>query len=439
MTPLEADIFAYGEILENPRHHFAGRTYPVEVRYQPRDADGQALDAAGAVRRAIGDLLREGPGDILVFSSGEAEINDICESIRKHERDLEVLPLYARLSTAEQQRVFSPAKQRRVVVATNVAETSLTVPGIRYVIDLGDARISRFSQRTKVQRLPIEPISQASANQRSGRCGRLGPGIAIRLYDEEDFDNRPEFTEPEIQRTSLASVILQLARMRFGDISVFAFLEPPDVRLVKDGIRLLQELGALDQRRSLTQLGQRLARIALDQTYGIPAVSRGPAVQNVQINGAGIIVTFDHVAGGLETRAVDSQPDAEEAVPVSISADELGGFALCGSDQVFYWAIEAEIIRSNQVRIANVVDVPNPVSIRYAWVKYPRCNLYNSEGLPAEPFRTDNYEFGASSGAEASPINRYLSWAVRHHLSEGALGNDDGDALGVQSVKQVRP
>ena len=177
------------------------------------------------------------------------------------------------------------------------------------------------------------------------------------------------------------------------------------------------------------RVGKRLARIALDKTYGIPTVCRGPVVQDVEIDGSEVFITFDNVAAGLETRAVDSQPDDEEAVAVSISADELGGFALCGSDQVFYWATEAEIIGSNQVRIANTVDVPNPVFVRYAWVKYPRCNLYNSEGLPAEPFRTDSYGFGTSGGAEASPVNLYLSWASRHRLFGGAEGDDDGDAL----------
>ncbi len=272
----------------------SGRTYPVEIRYQPRDEssresaiEGAAgkrsergtksngpLDAAGAVRRAVTDLMREGPGDVLVFSSGEAEINDICESLRRHEPDLEVLPLYARLSTRDQQKVFAPSKRRRVVVSTNVAETSLTVPGIRYVVDLGEARISRFSQRTKVQRLPIEGISQASANQRSGRCGRLGPGIAIRCYAEEDFDSRPEFTEPEIQRTNLASVILTMADQGLGSPADFPFIDPPEDRAVTDGARLLHELNAVHEpsiggdRRWLTEVGRKLARLPVDPRLG---------------------------------------------------------------------------------------------------------------------------------------------------------------------------
>jgi len=261
----------------------SGRNYPVEIRYNPRDLDGETLEVPAAVRRAIRELTREGAGDILVFSSGEREINDICEAVRRHEPDFEVLPLYARLSSKEQQRVFGESKRRRIVVATNVAETSLTVPGVRHVIDVGEARISRFSQRTKVQRLPIEPISQASANQRSGRCGRLGPGVAIRLYDEEDFDSRPEFTEPEIQRTNLASVILTMASQGLGSPLEFPFIDPPEPRAVTDGVRLLHELRAVHEptipagqqsskndsgRAWLTDLGRALGRLPIDPRLG---------------------------------------------------------------------------------------------------------------------------------------------------------------------------
>lgn len=256
----------------------SGRNFPVDIRYRPRDAEGETLDVPAAVRRSIGELTREGPGDILVFSSGEREINEICEAVRRHEPDFEVLPLYARLSSKEQQRVFGESKRRRIVVSTNVAETSLTVPGVRYVIDVGEARMSRFSQRTKVQRLPIEPISQASANQRSGRCGRLGPGIAIRLFEEEDFDARPEFTEPEIQRTNLASVILTMANQRLGSPLEFPFIDPPDPRAVTDGVRLLHELRAVRSpavpeagnagRDWLTDTGRSIARLPIDPRLG---------------------------------------------------------------------------------------------------------------------------------------------------------------------------
>jgi ATP-dependent helicase HrpA len=265
----------------------SGRTYPVEVRYRPLvepvepddDAADQGADAPEDVVRdaieaiceAVDELASEAPGDVLVFLSGEREIRDTADALQRHLQDgrTEVLPLYGRLSAAEQHRVFSPHTGRRVVLATNVAETSLTVPGIRYVVDPGTARISRYSQRTKVQRLPIEPVSQASADQRKGRCGRVADGICIRLYSEADFEARPRFTEPEILRTNLASVILRMASLGLGEVADFPFLEPPDARQVKDGVALLQELGAFDPAepdpaRRLTRLGRTLARLPVD-------------------------------------------------------------------------------------------------------------------------------------------------------------------------------
>ncbi|HKQ00127.1 MAG TPA: ATP-dependent RNA helicase HrpA [Actinomycetes bacterium] len=247
----------------------SGRTYPVEVRYRPlgEDADDDR-DQAQGILDAVDELCREGPGDVLVFLSGEREIRDTAEALRGHDfprspGGVEVLPLYARLAAGEQHRVFQAHTGRRVVLATNVAETSLTVPGIKYVVDPGTARISRYSHRSKVQRLPIEPISQASADQRKGRCGRTSDGICIRLYSEDDFASRPEFTEPEILRTNLASVILQMTSLRLGDIARFPFIDPPDRRSVKDGLDLLGELGALDGGR-LTRLGRKLAQVPAD-------------------------------------------------------------------------------------------------------------------------------------------------------------------------------
>ncbi len=246
----------------------SGRSYPVEVRYRPYlDEDS---DQVTAIVDAVDELSAEGPGDVLVFLSGEREIRDTAEALRASVPDgTEVLPLFARLSAAEQHRVFAPHPGRRIVLATNVAETSLTVPGIRYVVDPGTARISRYSQRTKVQRLPIERISQASATQRAGRCGRVAPGICIRLFEEEDLLARPEFTDPEILRTNLASVILQMTALGLGDIAAFPFVEPPDRRNVKDGVDLLHELGALDlrqedPRKRLTPLGRALSGLPLD-------------------------------------------------------------------------------------------------------------------------------------------------------------------------------
>ncbi|MGF1690003.1 ATP-dependent RNA helicase HrpA [Photobacterium kagoshimensis] len=250
----------------------SGRTYPVETRYRPitEDGDDTDRDQLQAIFDAVDELCDEGLGDILIFMNGEREIRDTADALEKRNlRDTEILPLYARLSAGEQNRVFQSHSGRRIVLSTNVAETSLTVPGIKYVIDPGTARISRYSYRTKVQRLPIEAISQASANQRKGRCGRVQEGICIRLYSEEDFLSRPEFTDPEILRTNLASVILQMTAIGLGDIQAFPFVEAPDNRNIQDGIRLLDELGAInnkatDPRKRLTQLGRQLARLPID-------------------------------------------------------------------------------------------------------------------------------------------------------------------------------
>ena len=261
--------FSPSEGIRAPIIEVSGRTFPVEVRYRPMLADGEA-DQVGAIIEAVRELSGLGAGDVLVFLSGEREIRDAADAIMALKLpSTEVLPLYARLSAAEQHRVFAPHAGRRIVLATNVAETSLTVPGVRYVIDTGLARISRYSARTKVQRLPIESISKASANQRAGRCGRVAPGTCIRLYSEEDFAGRPDFTEPEILRTNLASVILQMTAADLGDIATFPFLDAPDNSQIKDGLRLLTELGAISEAASrtrprLTTIGRRLAAVPID-------------------------------------------------------------------------------------------------------------------------------------------------------------------------------
>ncbi len=247
----------------------SGRTYPVEIRYRPveqiEEDDETTPDLQQSIAGAVDELQRDISGDILIFLSGEHEIRETAETLRKHNlKNCEVLPLYAKLSVSEQERVFKPKAQRRIVLATNVAETSLTVPGIRSVIDTGHARISRYSHRSKIQRLPIEKISQASANQRAGRCGRVAEGICIRLYSEDDYLARPEFTTPEILRTNLSSVILQMASLKLGDIEKFPFVEPPESKMIRDGKTSLQEVNALDKTGKLTETGRRLAKLPID-------------------------------------------------------------------------------------------------------------------------------------------------------------------------------
>jgi ATP-dependent helicase HrpA len=293
----------------------SGRTYPVEVRYRPVvDPDAPAgspaadpdRDQVSAIVDAVDELVDEGPGDVLVFLAGEREIRDTADALGERAfPGTEVLPLYSRLSAADQHRVFQPHAGRRVVLATNVAETSLTVPGIKYVVDPGTARISRYSHRTKVQRLPIEPISQASARQRAGRCGRTSEGIAIRLYTEDDYESRPEYTDPEILRTNLASVLLQMAALGLGDVADFPFIDPPDRRAVADGLALLEELGALEDGteprddgrparpgQGLTRTGRALAALPLDPRMArmVVEADRRGVLEEVLVIAAGLTI-----------------------------------------------------------------------------------------------------------------------------------------------------
>ncbi len=293
-----AEHFADTSGTPAPIIEVSGRTYPVELRYRPMtessasgtsigtessgsgtsigtapdDPKAEERDQVEAIVDAVRELSAEGPGDVLVFLPGERDIRDTQDGLADAVRagrlgDIDILPLFARLSTADQQRVFAPHSGRRVVLATNVAETSLTVPGIKYVVDPGLARISRYSHRTKVQRLPIEKVSQASANQRAGRCGRTSDGICIRLYAQDDFDARPEFTDPEILRTNLASVVLRMIALGFGEVADFPFVDPPDKRAVTDGLNLLHELGALDAERRITEVGRALERLPIEPRF----------------------------------------------------------------------------------------------------------------------------------------------------------------------------
>ena len=272
ITSATIDVERFSKHFNNaPIIEVSGRTYPVEVRYRPV-AEEDDQDQLQGILNAVDELQAEGRGDILIFMNGEREIRDTAEALQKQNlKHTEILPLFARLSAQEQNKIFHPSGLNRIVLATNVAETSLTVPGIKYVIDPGTARISRYSYRTKVQRLPIEPISQASANQRKGRCGRVSEGICIRLYSEEDFNNRPEFTDPEILRTNLASVILQMTALGLDDIEAFPFVDAPDKRHIQDGVKLLEELGAFEtvqtksgEKRRLTTIGRQLAQLPVD-------------------------------------------------------------------------------------------------------------------------------------------------------------------------------
>ncbi|WP_425056430.1 ATP-dependent RNA helicase HrpA [Pseudomonas abyssi] len=284
ITSATIDLERFSAHFDNaPVIEVSGRTYPVDVWYRPlsaeRDEEGNTVEDDLSIDQGIVAALSEiqqfersqskTPGDVLVFLPGEREIRDTAEYLRKANlKHTEILPLYARLSAAEQQKIFASHAGRRVVLATNVAETSLTVPGIVYVIDPGEARISRYSPRSKVQRLPVEAVSQASANQRKGRCGRVAPGICVRLYSEDDFNGRPEFTDPEIRRTNLASVILQMLHLRLGRIEDFPFIEPPDGRAISDGFTLLQELGAVERSGAMTDIGRQLARLPVDPRIG---------------------------------------------------------------------------------------------------------------------------------------------------------------------------
>jgi len=272
ITSATIDVERFSKHFNNaPIIEVSGRTYPVEVRYRPV-AEEDDQDQLQGILNAVDELQAEGRGDILIFMNGEREIRDTAEALQKQNlKHTEILPLFARLSAQEQNKIFHPSGLNRIVLATNVAETSLTVPGIKYVIDPGTARISRYSYRTKVQRLPIEPISQASANQRKGRCGRVSEGICIRLYSEEDFNNRPEFTDPEILRTNLASVILQMTALGLDDIEAFPFVDAPDKRHIQDGVKLLEELGTFEtvqtksgEKRRLTTIGRQLAQLPVD-------------------------------------------------------------------------------------------------------------------------------------------------------------------------------
>ena len=341
----------------------SGRTYPVEVRYRPAtENEDKDADQLQAIFDAVNELYREPPGDILIFLNGEREIRDTADALEKQKLPhTEILPLYARLSAAEQNRIFQNHVGRRIVLATNVAETSLTVPGIRYVIDPGTARLSRYSYRSKVQQLPIEAVSQASANQRKGRCGRVAAGICIRLYSEEDFLGRPEFTDPEILRTNLASVILQMLSLGLGDIQQFPFLQKPDSRFINDGVKLLEELGALKTERGqglqLAPLGKQLSRLPVD-----------PKLARMILAAAGQNCLREVL---VVTAALSIQDPRERPLDKQQKADELHGrFTDPDSDFITmlklwdYLQQQQEALTNNQFRRMCKVELLNYLRVR---------------------------------------------------------------------------
>jgi ATP-dependent helicase HrpA len=296
-----------------PMIEVSGRTYPVETRYRPlqsEEEDEEDRQMPQGILDAIDQLWREGPGDVLVFLPGEREIRETAEAIRKHHPPgIEVLPLYARLGADEQQRIFQPRGKPRIVLSTNVAETSVTVPGIKYVIDSGYARISRYSSRSKVQRLPIEKISRASADQRQGRCGRVAPGICVRLYSQEQYLAQSQFTDPEILRTNLASVILQMKAFNLGSVEDFPFIDPPDYHMIRDGYQTLHELAAIDEDNRLTDLGHTLAQLPIDPRIGrmILAAREEGVMEEVLIIAAALSVSDPR------ERPMDQQEAADAA------------------------------------------------------------------------------------------------------------------------------
>lgn len=454
----------------------SGRTFPVEIRYRPlspdedeaategeRPASGsprkkgkargaEEKDLVSGIIEACDELMREGSGDILVFLSGEREIHDAADGLAghlkervrdpKHPQHVEILPLYARLSSAEQHRVFQQHASRRIVLATNVAETSLTVPGIHYVVDPGTARISRYSKQTKVQRLPIEPVSQASANQRSGRSGRVADGIAIRLYSQEDFDGRPEFTEPEILRTSLASVLLQMISVGVvstpDDVARFPFVEPPDTRAIRDGVQLLTELGALEEVDGvtrLTEVGRTLAQLPMDPRLARMVIegSRHGVAREVAIVAAALSIQ-DPRERPAEQRAQADQLHARFADPRSDFLTYLNLWEYVKEQQhllsssAFRRQCKAEYLNFLRIRewqdvVAQLREMAKPLGIEMSF--QPR---HRRDG-GARPVPTED-------GAEPEPTSYRQTWdddTIHRSLLAGLLSQ-----LGMQDTGEVK-
>ena len=426
----------------------SGRTYPVELHYRPlvREAeDEEDRTLQEGILHAVEEIERierdkrwlHGPRDILVFLPGEREIRETADTLRRADlRGTEILPLYARLSNAEQNRVFAPHAGRRIVLATNVAETSLTVPGIRYVIDPGLVRISRYSYRAKIQRLPVEPVSQASANQRMGRCGRVAEGVCIRLYDEEDFLARPAFTDPEIRRTNLASVILSMLSLKLGDIEAFPFVDPPDSRFVTDGFRLLFELGAVDEGGRLTPIGRKLARLPIDPRLArmVLAGAEQGGLREVLIVVAGLAVQDPRDRPAEKRQAADQahrrwqDPDSDFVALLNLwDGVEAAREALSGN-QLRRWCKEHYI---NYLRLREWHDTFRQLRqlLRDMQIEVPPPSPLpvNEEGEPTEAAREARRQSGVA-------LHRALLPGLLSHLG---LLTENREYLGARNRKFV--
>ena len=430
ITSATIDLQRFSEHFDGaPIVEVSGRTYPVETWYRPLaaeiDEDGNRVEDDLTVDQGILAALDEittheqsvgkRPGDVLVFLPGEREIRDAAEVLRKANlKFTEVLPLYARLTPAEQQKIFQPRPGRKIVLATNVAETSLTVPGIRYVIDSGTARISRYSYRAKVQRLPIEAVSQASANQRKGRCGRVEPGICIRLYSEEDFLGRSEFTDPEILRTNLAAVILQMLHLRLGDIQDFPFIEPPDGKAISDGFNLLQELSAVNRENQLTPLGRQLARLPIDPRLGrmlLEAAQQGSLAEVLIVASALSVQDVrerpaDRQQAADQAHAQWKDPDSDFAALINIWRGFEEKRQELGSNPLRTWCRKNFL---NYLRLREWRDAHRQLTLIARELKLGSGRSVDGSGQPPRADKARRVEDGEASstrpaGASAQPV-----------------------------------
>ncbi|HEX7250749.1 MAG TPA: ATP-dependent RNA helicase HrpA [Burkholderiales bacterium] len=412
---IDADRFS-AHFGNAPVIEVSGRLYPVEVRYRPVAGDAEDTtreEEERALADAVEEVCAAGDGDVLVFLPGEREIRDAAETLRKRSlRGVEILPLFGRLSSAEQDRVFRPGRQRRAVLATNVAETSLTVPRIRYVVDTGDARLKRYSYRNKVEMLRVEPISQAAARQRAGRCGRIAEGVCVRLYSEEDFEKRPAFTEPELLRSSLASVILRAKSLGIGEVEDFPFVDPPSPRAIADGYALLAELGAVDEARRLTPVGEELARLPLD-----PRVAR----MLVAARDEGCLAQVRIIAAALSV-----QDPRERPLERAAAADERHArFADERSDFLAF------------LKLWKLFDGPLEKSCRENFLSIPRMREWRDIHRQLE----ETLEESKWRESSANPERPEGYRAIHRALVTGLLGNvgmrdeADGNYTGARGIK----